>query len=90
MLLPEAGVMLDAGTGMYRAARYLQGNRLEIFLSHAHLDHVVGLTYLFDVHYEHPLAEVIVHATPPLLAAIEEHLFAAALFPSARRLSYGP
>lgn len=81
MLLPEVGVMLDAGTAMYRAARYLQGPRLDIFLSHAHLDHIVGLTYLFDVDFQHPLAEVVVHAAPGPLAAIEEHLFAEPLFP---------
>ena len=49
LLLPERGVMLDAGTGLYRAARYLQTPHLDVFLTHAHLDHVIGLTYLFNV-----------------------------------------
>lgn len=81
MLLPECGVMLDAGTAVYRAGAYLALPRLEIFLTHAHLDHVVGLTYLFDVIRVHPLDEIIVHGHPDTLAAIEEHLLAEPLFP---------
>jgi ribonuclease BN (tRNA processing enzyme) len=80
-LIPEAGVMLDAGTGLYRAAGRLQTPELDIFLTHAHLDHVVGLTFLFNVARAHPLREVRVHATPEKLAAIEEHLLAPAIFP---------
>lgn len=81
MLLPECGVMLDAGTAMYRAGRYLQGPELDIFLTHAHLDHVVGLTFLWSVLREHPLDRITVHALPEKLSAIDEHLFAESLFP---------
>lgn len=81
LLLPEAGVMLDAGTGMFRAGRHLRTATLDIFLTHAHLDHVVGLTYLFNVVRERALERVRVHALPEKLAALDEHLFAPALFP---------
>lgn len=81
LLIPACGVMLDAGTGMHRAAEYLQTAELDVFLSHAHLDHVVGLTYLFDVCYRHPLERITVHGEGAKLAAIEEHLFATPLFP---------
>jgi ribonuclease BN (tRNA processing enzyme) len=81
LLVPEHGVMLDAGTAMYRAGRYLETPELDIFLTHAHLDHVVGLTFLFDVVRAYPLGEVRVHGLPEKLAAIEQHLFAPAIFP---------
>jgi ribonuclease Z len=81
MLIPECGVMLDAGTGMYRAERFLQTPELDIFLTHAHLDHVIGLTFLLSLAESHPLDRVTVHALPGKLAAIEQHLFAPELFP---------
>jgi ribonuclease BN (tRNA processing enzyme) len=80
-LLPECGVMFDAGTGLYRAAKYLATAELDIFLTHAHLDHVIGLSYLLDVTFAHPLSRVVVHGQAEKLSAIEEHLFAPMLFP---------
>ena len=82
MLLPECGVMLDAGTAIFRAARYLQTDELDIFLTHAHLDHVIGLTFLFSLMHEHPLRRVTVHGEPHKLAAVDEHLFSEYLFPT--------
>jgi len=81
ILVPECGVMFDAGTGMFRAARFLQTAQLDIFLSHAHLDHVVGLTYLLSVMRSHPLDRVTVHGDAAKLAAIDDHVFCEALFP---------
>jgi ribonuclease Z len=81
MVIPECGVMLDAGTGMYRAPRFLETAWLDIFLTHAHLDHCVGLTYLLSVLQTHPLDRLTVHARPETLAAIDRHLFSPELFP---------
>ncbi|MBN2022837.1 MAG: ribonuclease Z [Pirellulales bacterium] len=81
LLLGEVGVMLDAGTGMFRAAEHLRAPELDIFLTHAHLDHVVGLTYLFNLLRARPLDRVTVHARPDVLSAVDRHLFAAELFP---------
>jgi ribonuclease BN (tRNA processing enzyme) len=81
-LLPECGVMLDAGTGLYRSAQYLATAELDIFLTHAHLDHVIGLSYLLDVTFVHPLSRVAVHGQSEKLAAIAEHLFWPMLFPA--------
>jgi ribonuclease Z len=75
MVIPSCGVVLDAGTGMYRLGGYLKTDELDIFLTHAHLDHVIGLTYLFSVAWVHPLRRVTVHAQPEKLRAVEEHLF---------------
>ncbi|HEU4976107.1 MAG TPA: MBL fold metallo-hydrolase [Baekduia sp.] len=55
LLLPEDGdtaVVVDAGTGLRRLVtdpELLQGrSRLEILLSHFHIDHVCGLAYLTE------------------------------------------
>lgn len=82
ILLPEVGVMLDAGTALFRAGKLLQGDSLDILLTHTHLDHVVGLTYLFDVVRDHPLKRIRVHAAPEKCRAIDEHLLAPLLFPA--------
>ncbi|MEI6291219.1 MAG: MBL fold metallo-hydrolase [Chloroflexota bacterium] len=49
--IPEAGVLLDAGSGLYRLPAYLLTSRLDIYLSHAHADHTSGLDYLFASYF---------------------------------------
>jgi len=88
MMLPELGVVLDAGTAMYRVREYLVTPTLDIFLTHAHLDHVVGLTFLFDVLYEKTMDHVLVHAEADKIDAIQEHLFAQTLFPAMPPLQF--
>jgi ribonuclease Z len=82
LLLPECGVMLDAGTGVCRAAEYLATPELDVFISHAHVDHIVGLTFLFSVMEVHPLRRITLHGLPEDLQAVDEHLFASRLFPA--------
>ena len=81
VVIPEAGIVLDAGTSMFRLPQYIETPSIDILLSHAHLDHVVGLTFLLDILYQHPLDEVRVHSVPANLKAIREHLFSDELFP---------
>jgi len=80
--LPQIGVVLDAGTGMYRLRPLLATKSLDIFLTHAHLDHIIGLTFLFDVLYEKQVDVVRVHGEAAKLDAIERHLFSELIFPA--------
>jgi ribonuclease Z len=80
-MIPEVGVVLDAGSGMCRLGDHLQTDRLDIFLTHAHLDHIAGLTYLINVVPKQVLQRTIVHGEASKLAAVREHLFAEAIFP---------
>ena len=50
--LPEAGVLLDAGSGLYRTPSFMQSAPLDIYLSHAHGDHTSGLVYLFGSYFK--------------------------------------
>lgn len=90
LMFPELGVVLDAGTAMYRVREHLQTTHLDIFLSHAHLDHIFGLTFLFDVLYEKNVQQVLVHGEQEKLAAIERHLFAPELFPVKPPFTWAP
>ena len=64
LMLPAQGVVLDAGTGMFRRPRLAIDRRWTYFLTHAHLDHIVGLSFLFDVLAGHPFTTVTVHGQP--------------------------
>lgn len=90
LMLPELGLVLDAGTAMYRVRDYLCTDRLDIFLTHAHLDHIVGLTFLLDVLYERKVDPVTVYAAAKKLAAIDQHLLAPDLFPVKLPCHYQP
>src|SRR5687768_11382138 len=89
-MLPELGVVFDAGTGLYRVSDYLQTNTLDIFLSHVHLDHCVGLTYMFDVRYVSELIRATAHVEAAKLVTIREHLLAKLLFPVAPPIDLKP
>ncbi len=70
VLGPEHALLLDAGTGVARflepAVRELLRpySRLEVLLTHYHLDHVVGLVYLIGAWRNRPLR--IWGPAPPL------------------------
>jgi ribonuclease Z len=81
LMLPELGIVLDAGTGMYRVGDFLKTDRLDIFLTHSHLDHIVGLTYLFDVMAGRSIKPITIHGAGEKLAAIRQHLFSELIFP---------
>jgi len=83
LMIPEMGIVLDAGTGMHRVRDHLVTRHLDIFLSHAHLDHVIGLSFLFDVLYGRSVERTTVHGEAAKLAAIREHLLHELLFPVA-------
>src|SRR5204863_5912734 len=70
LMLPESGIVLDAGTGFFRVRQHLVTPTLDILLTHAHLDHVVGLTYLLSTTAQRPLARITVHGAAEKLAAV--------------------
>jgi ribonuclease BN (tRNA processing enzyme) len=82
--LPEQSILLDAGTAVFRLIEQLRAqpcDTIDIFLTHAHLDHIVGLTFLLDAMAVTELAKVRLHGEQAKLDAVEQHLYAELLFP---------
>jgi ribonuclease BN (tRNA processing enzyme) len=82
IFIPEDGIMLDAGTGVFRATPLIVTESLHIFLSHAHLDHVFGLTCLLDILPKTVLKRVFVYAEQAKIDAIRTGMLHPLLFPA--------
>jgi ribonuclease BN (tRNA processing enzyme) len=81
VMLPELGVVFDAGTGFFRVPERVCTPDLHIFLSHAHLDHIVGLTYVLSSLSIGEFKRAHLYGTEATLTAVREHLFAQPIFP---------
>lgn len=79
-------VLIDVGTGVttldFDALRRID----HVFLTHAHLDHILGLPLLLDSVGDSRTAPLIVHALPEVLAVLERHLFNWQLWPDFREI----
>ena len=90
MMLPSQGIVLDAGTALFRVRDWLETDHLNILLTHAHLDHIIGLTFLFDVLYKKKVSQVTAYAESTKMESIERHLFSEDLFPVKPPLTFAP
>ena len=85
--LPAAGIILDCGSGAFRLAELIRTRSLDVLLSHAHLDHIVGLTFLLDVLYQCerrncPVETIRVWGEAKKLSAVRDHLLSDLVFPA--------
>ena len=86
-LQPESGIVLDAGTGLFRMTSRIQTQSLDFLLSHAHLDHVFGLTFLLGILHERrvadlPVQRVRIWGQQDKLDAIQTHMLHDLMFPA--------
>ncbi len=53
-----------------------------MLLSHAHLDHTIGLTFLLDVLFQRPVERLRIWGESEKIAAVRDHLFHELIFPA--------
>ncbi len=81
LMIPEKGIIFDAGTGFFRVKPLIKTKKLHIFLSHLHVDHNIGLTYLLEVLWKTKVKKVTIYADQEQLVYLKKTLFGSLLFP---------
>jgi ribonuclease BN (tRNA processing enzyme) len=85
-LLVDDDVLIDAGSGV-TTLDFEQLVKIDhVFLTHAHLDHVLSLPLLLDSVGDLRGAPVTVHALPEVLDVLARHLFNWQLWPDFREI----
>ncbi|MHB1143995.1 MAG: MBL fold metallo-hydrolase [Thiobacillus sp.] len=85
-LLVDDDVLIDAGTGI-TTLDFEQLLKIDhVFITHAHLDHVLGLPLLLDSVGDLRSTPVTVHALPAVLDVLSKHLFNWHLWPDFREI----
>lgn len=79
-------ILIDAGTGITTLSLEQLQAIDHVVLTHAHLDHVLGLPLLLDAVGERRATPVVVHALPEVLAALSDHMFNWQLWPDFREI----
>lgn len=79
-MIPEAGIVFDAGTGFFRVSKLVKTPYLEIFLSHGHADHTGGLHCILEIYEMTQCKDITVYAEEHVIKAIEI-MFSHPLFP---------
>lgn len=74
-------ILLDAGTGVCDLDSEQMAALTDIFLTHSHLDHVVGCAFIADNRLSCVASTLVLHAPEATLSALRDHLFNWVLWP---------
>lgn len=84
--LLDDDILIDAGTGITTLSLEQLAKIDHLFLTHSHLDHVLGLPLLLDAVGDRRGKPVTVHALPDTLEILSKHLFNWKLWPDFREI----
>lgn len=74
-ILLDGDILLDAGTGVGELTLAQMKKIRDIFITHSHLDHIVGIPLLVDTIFSSLKQPLVVHAHPETLNAMQDHIF---------------
>jgi ribonuclease BN (tRNA processing enzyme) len=84
--LVDDDTLLDAGTGITTLTMLQLARIDQVFLTHSHLDHVLGLPLLLDTVGGMRSTPVTVYALPEVLNVLDHNLFNGKLWPDFRSI----
>ena len=73
LLLPDLGIVLDAGSGAFRVLDRLTVDDVQLFLTHSHLDHVMGLPDFLVPLMFHKIKRMRVYAKEKVLQSVRDY-----------------
>lgn len=85
-LLLDSDILIDAGSGILGLSRERLAMIDHVFLTHAHLDHVLGLPLLLDAVMDLRTEPVTVYGLEFTLACLKQHIFNWSLWPDFRSI----
>ncbi len=88
-MLIDGHMLLDAGTITSRLPIEEQAKIDIVILTHAHLDHIVDLSFLIDNVFTLRSSPLRVMAPEPVLTSVRDHLFNNEIWPDFSKLSMG-
>lgn len=84
--LLDEDVLIDAGTGITALSLEQLARIDHVFVTHSHLDHVLGLPLMVDAVGDRRDKPLVVHALPETLEILAKHLFNWKLWPDFREI----
>ena len=79
-------LLVDAGSGLESLSMDALLKIRHVLITHAHIDHILGLPLMLGTIYEHHRQPVRVHALSEVLTALHQHVFNWVLWPDFTRL----
>ncbi len=84
--LIDDDILIDAGSGVTLLSRAALARINHIFITHTHLDHILGLPLLLDTVAGDRQGPVFLHAIPEVLEILKDHLFNWRIWPDFSRI----
>lgn len=79
--LVDNGLLLDAGTGVELLKMEQMLSIEDVLITHAHIDHIIGLPLMLATIYDQHQHSINVHALPEVIEALEQHIFNWTIWP---------
>lgn len=85
-LLVDADILIDAGSGLTQLGREALARIDHLFLTHAHLDHVLALPPMLDSVAGERAQPLTLHALPEVIQALKDCIFNWQIWPDFTRI----